>query len=135
LILGSGPSRGCSLFGDFCAPLFAELRGPLRAANQAAFASKLLRGIARIVLDFAGCDLHDAHGVADHVCWALLASRSPWHASRIARLDQDAKRDRFQTETLPKGSFVPSEIIFWIALRLAGEPEVGFGRPDAYTKR
>jgi hypothetical protein len=40
-------------------------------------------------LNFAGRDLHHAHGVADHIGGVLLALRSLWHDRIIAHVDQE----------------------------------------------
>ena len=96
------PSHTGSLFGDFHAPLLAELRGAFRAPDQTALACVVLAGIWQIFGNLARRDLHHAHGVPDHVSGALLTLRTFRHVGRIAWLNRDAKRIGFQTETLPE---------------------------------
>src|SRR5208337_732019 len=105
------PASARGLFG-YALPLdWREFLRSCFSALQPADASVFLSRFKRIVLDFARGDLHHADGVANHVCGSAFASRSSGHVARIARLNRDAKRIEFQTETLPRASFVPSKVI------------------------
>lgn len=57
--------------------------------------------LSDLFLDLSRGDPHDAHAIADHVHRAVLTFWSLGHTPIVTRLLSMAKRDGFQTETLP----------------------------------
>ena len=57
--------------------------------------------LSDLFLDLSRGDPHDAHAIADHFHRAVLTFWSLGHTPIVTRLLSMAKRDGYQTETLP----------------------------------